>query len=46
MHTKSFRIDRYISQQLGINRRDIKLMLAQGRVVINGEIIVDRKSVV
>ena len=46
MHTKSFRIDRYISQQLGINRRDIKLMLAQGRVVINGEIIVEVTTMV
>ncbi len=39
MQTKSFRIDRYLSKQLKINRRDIKLMLAQGRIEINGATI-------
>jgi 16S rRNA pseudouridine516 synthase len=39
MQTKSFRIDRYISKKLNINRRDVKLMLAQGRIVINGEMV-------
>ena len=39
MQTKSFRIDRYLSKQLKINRRDIKLMLAQGRIEINGAMI-------
>jgi 16S rRNA pseudouridine516 synthase len=37
MQTKSFRIDRYMSKKLNINRRDVKLMLAQGRIVINGD---------
>ncbi len=46
MQTKSFRIDRYISKHLSINRRDIKLMLAQGRIVINGDIIRDVTTVV
>lgn len=46
MQTKSFRIDRYISKQLKINRRDIKLMLAQGRIVINGEIIREVNTIV
>lgn len=46
MQTKSFRIDRYISQKLGINRRDIKLMLAQGRVVINNETIREVNTIV
>jgi 16S rRNA pseudouridine516 synthase len=46
MQTKSFRIDRYISKQLTINRRDIKLMLAQGRIVINGEVIRDVTAIV
>jgi 16S rRNA pseudouridine516 synthase len=39
MQTKSFRIDRYISKKLTINRRDVKLMLAQGRIVINGKVV-------
>jgi 16S rRNA pseudouridine516 synthase len=46
MQTKSFRIDRYISKQLNINRRDVKLMLAQGRIVINGEIIREITTIV
>lgn len=46
MQTKSFRIDRYISKQLNINRRDIKLMLAQGRIVINGETIREVSTIV
>jgi 16S rRNA pseudouridine516 synthase len=39
MQTKSFRIDRYMSKKLTINRRDVKLMLAQGRIVINGDVV-------
>lgn len=31
------RLDRYLSQQLGINRRDVRLLLAQKRVLINGQ---------
>jgi 16S rRNA pseudouridine516 synthase len=46
MQTKSFRIDRYISKQRNINRRDIKLMLAQGRIVINGEVIREITTIV
>ena len=46
MQTKSFRIDRYISKKLGINRRDTKLMLAQGRVVINGTVIREITTIV
>lgn len=46
MQTKSFRVDRYISKQLKINRRDIKLMLAQGRIVINGEIVREVNTIV
>ena len=46
MQTKSFRIDRYISKKLNINRRDIKLMLAQGRIVINREIIREIATIV
>lgn len=46
MQTKSFRIDRYISKKLGINRRDIKLMLAQGRIEINGELVREITTIV
>jgi len=46
METKSFRIDRYISKKLSVNRRDIKLMLAQGRIIINGIIIRDVTTIV
>ncbi|MEH6447536.1 MAG: pseudouridine synthase [Oleispira sp.] len=46
MQTKSFRIDRYISKKLNINRRDIKLMLARGRIVINGEVIREITTIV
>ncbi len=46
MKTKSFRIDRYISKELQVNRRDIKLMLAQGRIVINGETIREVSTIV
>ena len=46
MQTKSFRIDRYISKKCNINRRDIKLMLAQGRIVINGDVIREITTIV
>lgn len=46
MQTKSFRIDRYISKQCNINRRDIKLMLAQGRIVINDHIVREISTIV
>lgn len=46
MQIKSFRIDRYISKKLNINRRDIKLMLARGRIVINGEVIREITTIV
>lgn len=46
MQTKSFRIDRYLSKHLNINRRDIKLMLAQGRIVINDKIIREVNTIV
>jgi len=46
MQTKSFRIDRYLSKRLNINRRDIKLMLAQGRIIINGATIREVNTIV
>jgi len=46
MQTKSFRIDRFLSKQLNVNRRDIKLMLAQGRIIINGATIREVNTIV
>lgn len=46
MQTKSYRIDRFISKHLGINRRDIKLMLAQGRIVINNAVVREVSTIV
>lgn len=36
MHSKRTRLDRFISTQLRINRRDIKPLLAQGRILLDG----------
>ena len=41
MHSKRARLDRFISVQLGINRRDVKPLLAQGRLLIDGSPAVD-----
>lgn len=41
MQSKRAKLDRYLSAQLGINRRDVKPMLAQGRIFINGSHAVD-----
>jgi 16S rRNA pseudouridine516 synthase len=38
MHLKRTRLDRYISTRIGINRRDVRLMLAQGRLKIDGQL--------
>ncbi|MFA7555460.1 MAG: pseudouridine synthase [Spongiibacteraceae bacterium] len=36
MHSKRSRLDRFISTRIGINRRDVRLILAQGRLRVNG----------
>lgn len=36
MHSTRTRLDRFISVHTGINRRDVRLLLAQGRVQVNG----------
>src|SRR5690606_39711325 len=41
MHSKRARLDRFMSVHLGINRRDVKLLLAQGRVEVDGSPAVD-----
>jgi 16S rRNA pseudouridine516 synthase len=35
MHSKRTRLDRFISEQCGINKRDVRLLLAQGRVRVD-----------
>lgn len=46
MQVKSFRVDRFISKHLNINRGDVRLMLAQERIVINGQVVRDIATVV
>lgn len=37
MHSKRTRLDRFISEHCGINKRDVRLLLAQGRVQVDGD---------
>lgn len=37
MHSYRTRLDRFISEHCGINKRDVRLLLAQGRVRVDGE---------
>ncbi|PCJ93634.1 MAG: 16S rRNA pseudouridine(516) synthase [Porticoccaceae bacterium] len=46
MQSKHARLDRFISKQVGINRRDVRLLLAQKRVLVNGELATDVNQVV
>ncbi|MES2826090.1 MAG: pseudouridine synthase [Pseudomonadota bacterium] len=36
MHSKRTRLDRFISQHTGINSKDVRLLIAQGRLKIDG----------
>ena len=36
MHSRRTRLDRFISEHSGINKRDVRLLLAQGRVQVDG----------
>jgi 16S rRNA pseudouridine516 synthase len=40
MQSRRARLDRFISARLDINRGDVRLMLAQGRVKVNGHVAV------
>ena len=40
------RLDRFISREIGINRRDVRGLLAQGRVLVDGEIARDIQQAV
>ncbi|MDX1802726.1 MAG: 16S rRNA pseudouridine(516) synthase [Alcanivorax sp.] len=40
------RLDRFLSQQLGISRRAVRPLLAAGRVTVDGEVVGDRQRLV
>tara|TARA_R110001592_G_scaffold363355_1_gene685040 strand:- start:5412 stop:6137 length:726 start_codon:yes stop_codon:yes gene_type:complete len=46
MHSKRARLDRFISAQTGINRRDVRPLLAQNRIMVDGFPAVDIDQVV
>jgi 16S rRNA pseudouridine516 synthase len=46
MQSKRARLDRFISEQMGINRRDVRLLLAQKRVVVDGSPATDINHVI
>jgi len=43
---KRARLDKFISARLGINRRDVRALLARGRVVVDGEVATQIHQVV
>jgi 16S rRNA pseudouridine516 synthase len=46
MESKRGRLDRFISQQLQINRKNVRLMLARGQVKVDGELARDIDMIV
>ncbi len=46
MKSKRTRLDRFISMQLSVNSRDVKLMLAQKRIVVDGSIASDTQQLI
>lgn len=46
MESKRARLDRFLSSELNIKRKDIRLMLAQGRVLVDGVIARDIQQAV
>ena len=46
MALKKIRLDRFISQQFEISRRDVRLMLAQKRIAVDGIIVSDIEQIV
>lgn len=46
MHSTRTRLDRFMSVTTGINRRDVKLMLAQGRIAVDGLIATEVAQIV
>ena len=41
MESKRARLDRFISQHLQVNRKNVRLMLAKGQVKVDGELARD-----
>ena len=46
MKSKRTRLDRFISGQVGINRRDVKPLLARGRIIVDGTVARDSQQVI
>ena len=46
MQSKRARLDRFIAKRLVINRRDVRPMLASGRILVNGKIASDVEMLV
>jgi 16S rRNA pseudouridine516 synthase len=46
MQSKRARLDRFISEQMGINRRDVRPLLAQKRIVVDGSPATDINHVI
>jgi 16S rRNA pseudouridine516 synthase len=46
MHTKHHRLDRFISQKKQIKKKDIRLILAQKRVIVNGKTAMDTQQII
>jgi len=46
MKSKRTRLDRFISTQTGINRKDVKPLLARGRVMVDGTVARDIQQVI
>ncbi len=46
MQTKHHRLDRFISKKKQIKRKDIRLILAQKRIIVNGKIAVDSQQII
>ena len=46
MQSKRARLDRFISEQLGVNRRDVRALLAQKRVLVDGHPATDINQVI
>ena len=46
MQSKHARLDRFISEKVGINRRDVRLLLAQKRVLVDDDLATDVHQVI
>lgn len=46
MQSKHHRLDRFISKKKQIKRKDVRLILAQKRIIVNGQIATDSQQIV